>query len=301
MEKYEEITTGKELIVRKKIATFIENFFKYLKCDFRHDTFKKIVYSETMYVTKNEEKMKNLFDAYVYLLNNYQNPFSENILKRFFYLIYEKEMDKDLLIRLTNLFFECEGMPPFEKAVHFNLEAYKNMVEIEENDRLVISLMFYNLALVKGQIPTVVFYDKKIHEYVKLRDSGTEEEMMKFLLEHLLSSKFQDKTFYENLELRSFSEVFNTIKKDQKILEKQGIKHLYIFGSYAKNSERVDSDIDLLVSMNDDLSYDQKREILNSLQDLYFKKLRHFVDFVEIGNYLSNQTIKDLAKINKVF
>ena len=71
---YKEMTSGKELIVRKKVASFIEKTFRYFKYDFRHDVFKGIVYSELECNTPLEEKLKNYFDAYVYLLSNHKSP-----------------------------------------------------------------------------------------------------------------------------------------------------------------------------------------------------------------------------------
>ena len=38
------------------------------------------------------------------------------------------------------------------------------------------------------------------------------------------------------------------IKKEQKLLESYGIRHLFIFGSYAKNTERVDYRVGMLSS-----------------------------------------------------
>ena len=45
MEEFCHITIGDELIVRKKVARFIEKYFRFLGHDFRHDLFKQIVYS----------------------------------------------------------------------------------------------------------------------------------------------------------------------------------------------------------------------------------------------------------------
>ena len=61
-------------------------------------------------------------------------------------------------------------------------------------------------------------------------------------------------------------------KKEQKLLESYGIRHLFIFGSYAKNTERVDSDVDLLVIMNQDLTNKEKEDSLMVLSDMFYKK-----------------------------
>ena len=301
MEKYQEITTGKELIVRKKVASFIENFFRYLGYDFRHDIYKKIIYSEISFDTELEEKIKNFYDAYLYLLSNCKNPFSQSLLKRFFYIVYGKEIDKDLLLRLTTILFNLSNFPPLEQAVKFQLKAYKEMVEIDLNDRLIISFMFFNFVLVKYGIPTIVFFKNKLPEYEKIIKEEDEKTAMSCFLTELLNGKFQNKSFYENLKLIDYSKVVKILKGEETLLRKYGVKSLFIFGSYAKNSERVDSDIDLLMAISDDLSYDQKKKVVIYLQGYLFKKFQHFVDILEISDYLSDYMIKEMKDAIKIF
>ena len=76
---------------------------------------------------------------------------------------------------------------------------------------------------------------------------------------------------------------------------------MFIFGSYAKNAERVDSDVDLLVIMNQDLTNKEKEDNLMVLSDMFYKKTKHFVDFMEISDYLNDTIIKELNDVNKLF
>ncbi len=103
---YFNTESGTELIVRKKLSQFIEKYFRYLGYDFRHTLFKQIIYMETSIQTKLEEKMKSAYDAYFYLLSNYQNIFSHGLLNKFFYILQEKEPAVDMVVRLTDLFFK---------------------------------------------------------------------------------------------------------------------------------------------------------------------------------------------------
>lgn len=68
-------TQNRELIVRKRKAQFIEKALQFCGYDFRHDDYKHVVYAESGYKTQSEEKAKNLYDAYSFLLSNAQNPF----------------------------------------------------------------------------------------------------------------------------------------------------------------------------------------------------------------------------------
>ena len=64
MEEIYRLTRNKRIIVRKKIANFLEKVFRYCGYDFDHDVFKKVIYSEDAYKTPVEAKIKNYYDAY---------------------------------------------------------------------------------------------------------------------------------------------------------------------------------------------------------------------------------------------
>ena len=77
MEEIYELTKNKRIFVRKKISNFLEKALRYCGYDFNHDVFKKIIYSEDEYKTPVEEKIKNTYDAYIYLLSNDKNMISK--------------------------------------------------------------------------------------------------------------------------------------------------------------------------------------------------------------------------------
>ena len=70
MEELIKRSEGKELLVRKRIALFLEKILRFLGYDFRHDIYKGITYFEMATETEFEEKIKNLYDGFIYLLHN---------------------------------------------------------------------------------------------------------------------------------------------------------------------------------------------------------------------------------------
>ena len=130
---------------------------------------------------------------------------------------------------------------------------------------------------------------------------SNKNELFNYLLSAIKNNKTQKKNDYRGLEAISFSQIYTILKKEQKLLESYGIRHLFIFGSYAKNTERVDSDVDLLVIMNQDLTNKEKEANLMILSDMFYKKTKHFVDFMEISDYLNDTIIKELNDVNKLF
>ncbi len=255
------IESGTELIIRKKLAQFIEKYFHYLGYDFRHTLFKQIIYMETDVQTKLEEKIKSSYDAYFYLLCNNQNIFSSSLLKKFFYILKEEELSADLITRLTNLFFKTCVENSLENLIIFSHKTFQTMVELDTEYRFLISLMFLNYSLVKVGIPALVFNETVLKELSELYILDSSNNLVCYITKFILESKKQDKSYYQNLKKLTFKEIFQTLMNDKLLLIQFGVKHLYIFGSFAQGTERLDSDIDLLAEFSLDITKENKQKI----------------------------------------
>ena len=298
---YFNTESGTELIVRKKLSQFIEKYFRYLGYDFRHTLFKQIIYMETSIQTKLEEKMKSSYDAYLYLLSNYQNIFSHSLLNKFFYILQEKEPAVDMAVRLTDLFFKICVENSLENSIIFSHKAYQTMVEMDSENRFMSSLMLLNFSLIKSDIPALVFNETVLVELNKMYISQNPKELICYLTQFIFDSKKQGKSYYQNLKKLTFKDIFQTLTEDKTLLCQYGIKHLYIFGSFAQGSERLDSDIDILSEFSLDITKESKKKSKETLKQLYFNKFNRFVDLIEVGPYLSENLLKELNNCSKVF
>ncbi len=295
------IEHGTELIVRKKLAQFIEKYFRYLGYDFRHTLFKQIVYMETPIQTQLEQTLKNSYDAYFYLLSNNQNIFSSSLLKKFFYILKEEEPTADLITRLTDLFFKTCVENSLENSIIFSHKTFKTMVELDTEYRFLISLIFLNFSLVKVGIPTLVFNETILKELSELYSLNVSNNLVSYISKFILESKKQDRSYYQNLKKLTFKEIYNTLLDDKVLLTQFGVKHLYIFGSFAQGAERLDSDIDLLAEFSLDITKENKQKNKDTLKQLYFEKFKRFVDLIEVGPYLSENLLKEINNCTKVF
>lgn len=295
------IEHGTELIVRKKLTQFIEKYFRYLGYDFRHTLFKQIVYMETPIQTTLEQTLKNSYDAYFYLLSNNQNIFSSSILKKFFYILKEEEPTADLITRLTDLFFKTCVENSLENSIIFSHKAFQTMVELNTEYRFLISLMFLNYSFVKVGIPALVFNETVLKELSELYILDSSNNLVCYIAKFIQESKRQDKSYYQNLRKLTFKEIFQTLSDDKVLLNQFGVKHLYIFGSFAQGTERLDSDIDLLAEFSLDITKESKQKIKDTLKQLYFEKFKRFIDLIEVGPYLSENLLKEINNCTKVF
>lgn len=305
MEQIKEITKNKELIVRKKIVNFFEKILRHLNYDFSHDRFKGIVYSEISPETPLEEKVKIYFDALIFLLNNKKIPMTNSFLSRFFYLILGREMEKNILIRIKSYYFFLTDYAPLEKAIEFHLFVYQELKDLSEEQKFIISLFFLNFCLVACDIPCIRLLNEELKEYKIKRKQffdGDKNSIYIFLLNILKNSKYQDITYYKELEPISLQEISDFIKNHKRhIMNKFKVKHLFIFGSFAKRTNRIDSDIDILINFSLDLLYEEKLELKCSLETYLFEKFHRFIDIHEIFEYLTDDLIKETTKIKKIF
>lgn len=306
MNEFTNIKNGQELIVRKRIASFLEKYWRHAGYDFRHDIYKKIIYQEEGYNTVFEEKMKNYYDAYVYLLSNHKNPFTKEMLMKFFFIIDGKVIDQYLALKLASSFFDNIDSPPIEAAITYHLRAYEVMMEFEEEKKELVSLMLFNYTLLKHNIPTIQILKSDYPSYEIARKKyfeGDKTKMFIFFMDLFKNkAKFQDKSYYQNLKEITTKDIYCELKKDKDWLNKEfSIKSISIYGSFAKGESRIDSDIDLLVKFSEDLTRDEKDKNIEYLSRYYLDVFNHHIDITEVNEYLDDDFIKEITKVKKIF
>ena len=296
---------NKELFVRKVLAGFIEKLFYFTNHDLDHDRVKKVLYAEDSFKSDDEEKIKRMYDAYIYLVSNSKSPLTNQILKTFFYIYFGKEVDTNVSLRIATRFFDYVDRPIIESAIDFHIDVFNEIDCASEEDRFAISLMFFNYVLVKNGIPSTRFVARELNEYLERKErylSGEKISLYEFFFEIIGKEKVQDETYYENLKELSLQEVYRALKEDEEFIKQNySINHLSIFGSFAKQINRIDSDIDLLVTISLDLTSEEKRKKLNDFKTHYFDKFSRFIDISEISEYLDDEFIKKTPYIKRIF
>lgn len=304
MNEFTDLKSGKELIVRKKVAGFVEKTLRGLGLMLDHDEFKKVIYSEIKPKNDLYELFKDYYDAYYYLISNHKRDFTRELLNKFFYILHAKLPDEAMIIRLVTKNHFNIISDRIDDIIKFHLEAYKEMVEIKEFDRTLISLMFLNYGLLKLNMPTIKVLKRDFEKYLKLRDRyylDGDKSIFSFIYEIIINNKYQDKSYYENLKVLTVEDVINTLREDKDFLQSKGIKSMFLFGSFAKGVSRIDSDIDLLFTFNQDKTSIEKENTINFLKEYYFNKFKRFIDFSEISDYLSDEFIKEINVIKTIF
>ena len=299
MKEIYNIVKDKELVVRKKIASIIEKMLRHLGYDFLHDRYKEIVYSESKCVTEEEHYIKNLYDGFIYLLNNKKTTITNNFLKKFLYIITDKIYDDYLLSSIAKYYFDLSECSPIEQAVDMNIYIYQKL--INEKDILLISYMFFSLILVKHDIPCIQITRKYIIKYEDLLKNNKKEEMYSFIYKLIIEAKYMDKTYYQNLTPLTYDEIYKTIKGQEAYLkEEYKVEGVVLYGSFVKGINRYDSDIDLLVKVSGNMTYEMKKKKLENMKEYLTNLFNRFVDIVELGSIMSDSLLIELTQYKKI-
>lgn len=90
-------------------------------------------------------------------------------------------------------------------------------------------------------------------------------------------------------------EIKNIILKNKEILRKYKVKSIALFGSYVRNEQREDSDVDLLVEFEED-TYHNFVNLIFTLENL-FKKEVTVVGTEDLSPYVRPYILQEVEKI----
>ena len=295
----------KVLIARKTTVCFIEKVFNFCDLFINHDDIKEILYEERNCKNPLEYKIKQYYDAYMYLLHNAKNPLSSEVFNRFYYIMKESVPDLAFVQDIVSTFFYLHEFGTIEKAIKFHLFVNQKMNGFEKIDRLLIPLMFLNYCLVAGNIPTIKMPISILTEYVnKLKEyeAGNVEIIIVYLTSYILSSKTYSINYMEKLKELSSMDVVKRLKEDEIVLKgKYYVESLILCGSFGKGKERIDSDIDLILSLNKNLLIEDRRRIIKELEEKYSAIFGRYVDIQEMNYLLTDEFIKEAVNVKIIF
>ena len=285
----------KELIVRKTTSALIEKFFVYSGYDLPHDAYKEILYNNKKCMSNTEDKIKRYYDGYMFLLNNSSNILSSKILLIFFYIIYQRELDINIINKVINKYVFNEGLPSLEKAINLLLIISDELSFTDKIDKLLMPLMFFNYELVKNNTPSIRLVRNDIIKYEKLIENKNKEELFIFFKNIIDNYEFFDKSYFDNLKELSLSDIIKVFRKDEEELKSiYKVKKLIIYGSYAKGINRYDSDIDILIRLDNDLAFKERINIIKELKIKYKNIFNRFVDIEEIAYFFDDNYLKEI-------
>ncbi len=299
MEEFLKKIKNSELIVLKKVGKLIEKILRFFELDFSHERFKAVIYAKDEFQTPFEEKMKHYFDAYYYLLSNVKSPFTASVFQRFYYLIFEHPAEENIASKITSEWIWLSGESRITKAIYLHCYVFSLFNDLNEMERWMVSFMMLNYFLVKENIPCLYLNYRDLAEYAE--NKGNEEKVKNLLYPIILQAQTQKKSYYKQLKKITLEDIALLFGEKQNFIrETYQIEHVFVYGSFAKNTARIDSDIDLLILFKEDISYPEKKRCKEELVRYLTKEFNRYVDIQEIFESLSKEMMIEAANVKKI-
>jgi uncharacterized protein len=92
--------------------------------------------------------------------------------------------------------------------------------------------------------------------------------------------------------------ILNTIKSNKSKLEKLGIKHVGLFGSYIRNEQSNNSDIDILLEFEPDKeNFDNYMEACDLFEELFNNKKVEIVTKNGLSPYIGPKILMEVVYV----
>ena len=252
--------------------------------------------------SQEEEKIKDYLDTYFFLLNNSCNAINERIINKSLFLLTNKRVNKEKIEKILTNFYSIEEEINISKIIKLSFET-SNLVK-NKKDKYIYFLMLINYLLLHYNFKAIKYFSDDFSTLDEVINKYKENE--KELLETYITlkeamSKNLDEDYYKNLRKVSLKDITSYLYENKEILQKKyQVESLAIFGSFVKDKERLDSDIDLIVRFERFIPLLKRNRYKEEIQEMILQKFNRFSD-IHIESELINEnnikTFKDNIKI----
>lgn len=262
---------------------------------------KKIIYRKTM--LKNIYNLSKLFDEVMdyetykkCFINHLENDnkyycYLKGLQNCYYYiLLVNEELDNNLVLSvlynlLTNEnknfdFNECF----VENDLMSSIINVLKRIDLEDNNlKYVYSFVALNYVIYKFKKKLYRFSNSFFKKFYNKITTATYDSMLiEYINIELEKGITPDENYFDNLVEVTPNEIIKTlINNKEMIKETFKIKELYLYGSFSKDSYRIDSDIDVAVIFNEDMSYSEKYDLTYKFKQYILFTFKRYGDVME--------------------
>lgn len=255
---------------------FINNLVFYIlylcKAKIPKEKIGQIMRDEIRCLTEEELFIKRLINSLIYLFNNINQLFNEEMLKKLYYLLTNLLIDKELAGKIIQLYYENIDCSAYYLTALIHLYITDNIKEKPIEYAFIIS----ELIMFKKKKTLIIPYEFSHQKYNRAIRNSDLQLLFKVFLEtenHLKGSlpcKYTKDKIIKKIK---------DIKDD--LIVKFDIRKLYLFGSFAKGTNNESSDIDFLVILEEDLINIERLEQISLLKEYLSKLFECSVDVLD--------------------
>lgn len=263
---------------RKTINKNIYIFSKILDEIMDYEEYKEVIYQNKSTNYKYYKYIENLKKCLSFLINTKIEKFETITLNILYNLLFNKNLNDELKRKIKELEKE-------EDYINLLIKLLKLIEEQNQYDRYAYAYIIINYVLMIKKKQLYRYNIKFLKKVYQIINNNQDYELLKKEIDLIIENGLTlDKNYYQNLEELNSKDVEKIlIKNKEKIKKEFNIEHLYMFGSFAKEKQRIDSDIDLLAVFKKNMTYEEKKKSSQKLKDFILKELKRYGDIMEFN------------------
>lgn len=273
----------------KEFYRFIEFTMKMQETGLTHERIKQIIKDKTQALSVEEKKVRNLTDAFTYIVNNVNQTFSKETINKSYYMLNLEVMDEEKQEEILKTYYKYS-----DESIYLRVAKIQNkIIELKINKKIEYSLLLANLIMLKKSRGILITYPNISEIYKEALINRNEEKLM------LLYSRLETISNSENESKEIDVEKINEYIKRNKnyILARYHVEKLYLYGSFAKNTMNKNSDVDFLVMLEEDIINIEKERIIKELIEYLTKEIGIKVDIIDFTHAMKVLEINEMENI----
>ncbi len=258
--RIEELLSSKRLL--KMHLYIMQMYYPNLK----YYGYKDIIYGRKKIKNKDEEVLKNSYDALVFLFKNKATDINDKLLDKFIILLANKKNNE-----INVIIKEANNQRNFYSKI-------KRLNEYLLNGDLINFIIYvYFISFFYYRKTNIIPRYKR--EEVRLLKNKFDNKKIK----EIFSNQEDETKYYQELIDINQKELEAYLLNNKANYEKEyKIKSLYLFGSYMTNTFRIDSDIDLIIEFKGHITYEEKEKYKEEFEKEISQDLKRRVDMHEL-------------------
>ena len=290
----------KELLNDKTASSILRHILKFLDKEISYDEYKEIIYNKKAPTTKLQKEVKNMWDMIAYLFNNVNSEFNENLIDKSVYILSGKKVLSNTIRQVISFYNDVLSENMVMHIVDSYIEIYERFIELNEEERLIISIIFMNYLLVKNDYPVCLMYSTDLKKFLELKSKKQKEDMYVYVFLKTFNNKKYKKI--NTKDVLTKEEIYQKLKDEEQVLkELYKIKHLVLYGSYVKNRATRFSDIDVMAQIRRDMTYEEKVKYIEEAEKYLTYKLKKCVTISEYDFLIDDDNITTMMNNIKIF
>ena len=251
----------------------LKNYF------FIQQVIKNIYYDYNKCINNYEIQVKRFSNSSVYIFNSINQTFNEELIKETYFLLTYELLDDDIVDEIIKLYYKNIDLAPHSLTALIHLYILNNV----KNYNTEFAFLISNYIMLKKERGFLIPYEYCHNEYREAIKNNDLSSLIRMF--YSIETTIKEKKPC----LLSRNEVIQKIKcLREKLLSSYNIEKLYLFGSFAKENNTENSDLDFVVIFNETLINKEKNDMTKQLRKYLSNEFNCDVDIVDFNYALDS-------------